>query len=114
MSEKKNLGDTTVSKQTQPIRRSRTIIPFPFFSVDITDFPYIAITNNHDEEMRATNAKLNDMQQKINSLEDKIETMNKDKTVEPPAYQVETVCLSTHKPENIDSVNDNQYSCPGC
>lgn len=60
----------------------RTIIPFPYFSIDITNFPYVKIFNNHDDMIAQMNNKIMMMQEKIDELEAKLKDMS------PPIYPV--------------------------
>lgn len=59
---------------------SRTIIPFPYWSIELTaNFPFISIFNNHDEEMKRINKQFSDLNQKVTDLEEKLEQKTSEK-----------------------------------
>lgn len=65
---------------------SRVIIPFPFFSIDITNgFPKFTI--NRDESMKKINNQMNQMEERIRTLEEKLNENNKKPNEQPPVYE---------------------------
>lgn len=49
---------------------SRRIIPLPFYSVDITEFPSIKFVNNGLSESEKLKEKINELEQRIIVLEE--------------------------------------------
>lgn len=59
---------------------SRTIISFPYWTIELTAYhPFISIFNNHDEEMKRINKQFYDLNQKVTDLEEKLKKKTNEK-----------------------------------